>query len=31
MPDFQNDDFALFDRQFGQTTHGGALLLRFAQ
>ena len=29
MPDFQDDDFALFDRQFGQATHGGAFLGRF--
>ena len=29
VPDFQNDDFALFDRQLGQTTHGGAFLWRF--
>ena len=29
MPDFQNDGFALFDRQFGQTTHGRAFLRRF--
>ena len=31
MPDFQNDGFALFDRQFGQTAHGRAFLRRFAR
>ena len=31
MPDFQDDDFELFDRQFGQTTHGRAFRRRFAR
>lgn len=29
MPDFQDDDFALFGRKFGQATHGGQFPGRF--
>ena len=31
MPEFQHDDFTLFDRQFGKTAHGHAFLRCFAR